>query len=245
MKSYIKEKQNKLFLVFIMGGILLSFLWRIQELILNHDTSILTYILPFFFGGLTSIFVYYLYDHQNKKEIELKENRYKKLFNNIDNAVAIFKPINGGEKFRLIDVNLKAMAMEEKSKSEVIGKKFKEISKDRDFKEIGEVYKRVYRTGQPEEYYLEVNKDEDFAMYQRNYIYKLKTGEIVNIYEDLTELKNKEKRIKSKNELLEGLMDNLLVGVGVVSNNGKIKHLNKGFTNITGYTKEDIKNLND
>jgi len=245
MKNYIKEKHNKIFVVFFLGGILLSFLWKVQELLLGHQTPMSTFILPFFFGGISSIFIYYLYDLQNKKEIELKENRYKKLFNNIDNAVAIFKPINGGEKFRLIDVNLKAMSMEEKSKSEVIGKKFKEISKDRDFKEIGEVYKRVYRTGQPEEYYLEVNKDEDFAMYQRNYIYKLKTGEIVNIYEDLTELKNKEKRIKSKNELLEGLMDNLLVGVGVVSNSGKVKHLNKGFTNITGYTKEDIKNLND
>jgi len=245
MKSYIKEKQNKLFLVFIIGGILLSFLWRIQELILNHDTSILTYILPFFFGGLTSIFVYYLYDLQNRKEIELKENRYKKLFNNIDNAVAIFKPINNGENFRLVDVNFKAQSLEERSKKEVMGKKFKELSENREFSELYSIFKRVYKTGKPEEYFLEINKDEDLEMYQRNYIYKLKSGEIVNIYEDLTKLKNKEKTLKSKNELLEGLMDNLLVGVAVVNQDGNIAHLNKGFNSITGYDEKDINSLED
>ena len=243
MRKYIKSEYKKIALMFILGGILLSFLWKMQELILGHQTPLSTYILPFFFGGISSIFVYYLYDLQNRKEIELRENRYKKLFNNIDNAVAIFKPINNGENFILIDVNLKAMSMEKRSKSEVMGKKFEEISKGQYFQEVGEVYKRVYKTGQPEEYYLEISEDEDFAMYQRNYIYKLKTGEIVNIYEDLTELKNKEKRIKSKNELLEGLMDNLLVGVAVYNTDGTIKHINKAITNITGYTKEDLENI--
>ena len=243
MRKYIKSEYKKIALMFVIGGILLSFLWEIQELILGHQTPLSTYILPFFFGGISSIFIYYLYDLQNRKEMELRENRYKKLFNNIDNAVAIFKPINNGKNFRLIDVNLKAMSMEKRSKNEVIGKKFVEISKGRDFQEVGEVYKRVYKTGEPEEYYLKINEDEDFAMYQRNYIYKLKTGEIVNIYEDLTELKNKEKKIESKNKLLEGLMDNLLVGVAVYNTYGKIKHINKGITNITGYTKEDIQNI--
>src|SRR6056297_2719589 len=245
MRKYIKSEYKKIALMFVLGGILLSFLWEIQELILGHQTPLSTYILPFFFGGISSIFIYYLYDLQNRKEMELRENRYKKLFNNIDNAVAIFKPINNGKNFRLIDVNLKAQSLEERSKKEVMGKKFKELSENREFSELYSIFKRVYKTGKPEEYFLEINKDEDLEMYQRNYIYKLKSGEIVNIYEDLTKLKNKEKTLKSKNELLEGLMDNLLVGVAVVNQDGNIAHLNKGFTSITGYDEKDINSLED
>src|SRR6056297_2717029 len=156
MKNYIKEKHNKIFVVFFLGGILLSFLWKVQELLLGHQTPMSTFILPFFFGGISSIFIYYLYDLQNKKEIELKENRYKKLFNNIDNAVAIFKPINNGENFRLVDVNFRAQSLEERSKKEVMGKKFKELSENREFSELYSIFKRVYKTGKPEEYFLEI-----------------------------------------------------------------------------------------
>ncbi len=245
MKKYPDSESRRLIVIFLIGSIFLSALWKIQEILLGSQTNSAAYILPVLFGGLSTVFIYYFYKKHSQKEKELKENRYKKLFNNINNAVAIYKPINNGKDFKLMDINFKGVQMSDLKKGEVSGKKFKELSLNKDFAELINVFKEVQRTGQSKEYLLEVYEQGKLKTYQQNYVYKLRSGEIINIYEDLTELKLQEKKIKNKNELLEGLMDNLTVGITVIDKDKNIRHLNKGFTKITGYTKEDLKTLND
>ncbi len=60
---------------------------------------------------------------------------------------------------------------------------------------------------------------------------------------DVTERERVKQNLKDKNDLLEGLMDNVLIGISVWSTEGKLELVNKGFENLTAYTQEEIGNI--
>ncbi|MGM0446349.1 MAG: sensor domain-containing diguanylate cyclase [Bacillota bacterium] len=236
---------KKLILLFITGGLIASILLFLQELLLGHTFKYVSLFLPILLGGISFSVIYYFYEKQNKHEKSIKENRYKKLFNNTNNAVAIYKPIENGNNFEVVDINQKGIEIDNHNKEEVIGMKFTELSKGKYFSVLFEILKEVNKTGVPQERPIKVTENNKIITFQRNYIYKLDNGEVINIYEDLTEKKRQEKAIKEKNDLLEGLMDNMLVGILVGNKSGEIIHLNKGFEKITGYDKNDINSFKD
>ncbi len=60
---------------------------------------------------------------------------------------------------------------------------------------------------------------------------------------DVTERERIKQNLKDKNELLEGLMDNVLIGISVWSKEGILELTNKGFENLTAYSREEIGNI--
>ncbi len=62
---------------------------------------------------------------------------------------------------------------------------------------------------------------------------------------DVTEKERVKQNLKDKNKLLEGLMDNVLIGISVWSKVGKLELVNKGFENLSAYTKEEIGNIDN
>jgi diguanylate cyclase (GGDEF)-like protein/PAS domain S-box-containing protein len=242
----ILQVSNKKFIIlFITGGLIVSILLMFQEFLLGHTFKYLSLFLPILFGGISFSTIYYFYEKKTNHEKVIKENRYKKLFDNTNNAVAIYRPIENGNNFEVVDINQKAIEIDNHNKDEVIGMKFTELSKGKYFSVLFEILKEVNKTGVAQERLIKVTENNKIITFQRNYIYKLDNGEVINIYEDITEKKRQEKVLKEKNELLQGLMDNMLVGILVGNRNGDIIHLNKGFEKITGYNKNDINSLKD
>ncbi len=236
---------KKFILLFITGGLIVSILLIFQEFLLGHTFKYLSLFLPILLGGISFSTVYYCYEKKTNHEKVIKENRYKKLFDNTNNAVAIYKPIENGNNFEVVDINQKAIEIDNHNKDEVIGMKFTELSKGKYFSVLFEILKEVNKTGVAQERPIKVTENNKIITFQRNYIYKLDNGEVINIYEDITEKKRQEKAIKEKNELLQGLMDNMLVGILVGNMSGEIIHLNKGFEVITGYNKNEISTLKE
>lgn len=71
----------------------------------------------------------------------------------------------------------------------------------------------------------------------------LKSGGVkraIVFVEDVTDLKEKEEKYKKERETFFSFFENLPVGIIVTDESGKVEYLNREFTNITGYTAEDI-----
>ncbi|MBW2357919.1 MAG: GAF domain-containing protein, partial [Deltaproteobacteria bacterium] len=94
-----------------------------------------------------------------------------------------------GNDFIFKDLNRAGERIENIKKEDLIGKSVLEVFPG--VKEFGlfDVFKRVWETGKPEDHPISLYKDEKIIGWRENYIYKLPSGEIVAVYDDVTERK--------------------------------------------------------
>jgi nitrogen-specific signal transduction histidine kinase len=126
------------------------------------------------------------------QQLTISEKRFRELFNSMSSGVAVYKPIDDGNDFIFKDINKAGEKLSKISRSEVIGKRVTDLFPQ--IKEFGlfDVFKRVAQTGKPQQLPLSQYKDQRIQQWVENYVYRLPTGEVVAVYDDLTEKKQAE-----------------------------------------------------
>ena len=126
---------------------------------------------------------------RKKTSLALRQSqqRYQAMFNNISAAVAVYQPIADGQDFVLLDFNKTAEKIEKISKERILNRRVTEIFPG--VKDFGllEVFRRVNKTGLPEEHPVALYRDDRIAGWRKNYVYKLPGNEIVAVYIDETD----------------------------------------------------------
>jgi len=124
--------------------------------------------------------------------LKVSETRYKELLNGMTSGVAVYKAISDGEKFIIEDLNKAGEQIENVKREDIIGKSVLEVFPG--VKEFGifDVFQRVWRSGNPEHHPVSFYRDKRLSGWRDNYVYKLPTGEIVAIYDDVTKIKQTE-----------------------------------------------------
>ncbi|MHA1917633.1 MAG: response regulator [Candidatus Ranarchaeia archaeon] len=120
------------------------------------------------------------------KYLELEES-YTNLFKHLDLGIAIYKSIDNGNDFIFTDINPAVRKIENISKENAIGKSVKEVFPGIVEMGLFDVFKQVWKTGKPIHYKKAFYIDNKRKGWRDNFVYKLKTGEIVALYKDLTE----------------------------------------------------------
>ncbi|MEA3504855.1 MAG: PAS domain S-box protein [Bacteroidota bacterium] len=162
-----------------------------------------------------------------REALEASEERYKGIVETTANCIAVYKPVNDGQDFVFVDFNPMAEKIERISKEKVIGKKVTELFPG--VKEYGlfKVFQNVLRTGKLEHFPLSVYKDDRIMGYRENYVYKLSSGEIVAVYDDITEQKQIEAELTKYREDLENIVEERTKELQ--EKNEELKHFNKLF----------------
>ncbi len=114
------------------------------------------------------------------------------LFSHVKSGIAVYEAIEGGKDFILKDFNAAAEKIDHKSRKEIIGQKVTDIFPGIREMTLLKTFKRVWKTGIPENHPVALYKDNVLTGWRENYVYKLSTGEIVAVYNDLTEQKKAE-----------------------------------------------------
>jgi signal transduction histidine kinase len=149
-------------------------------------------------------------EERKRAEVALRESEEKfwQLFSRMPSGVAIYEAVDDGEDFVFRDFNIAGEAIEHIKKEEVIGKRVTEVFPG--VKEFGafSIFQRVWRTGKPEYFPSAVYWDaHDPGTWRESWIYRLPTGEIVAIYNDVTERKMGEMALHKANKQLNLLSD--------------------------------------
>ena len=159
-------------------------------------------------------------------QIKEKEQRYRTMFESMEDAVVLYEAIEDGENFVIKDFNRAAEKIENIKKEEIIGRRVTDVFPGVvDFK-IFEVFKRVWKTGTPENHPVGLYKDNRIEGWRENYIYKLPSGEIVAIYQDLTEKTHMQNSLERSDLLYKTLVDNIPNAI-TITVGGKVLFANK------------------
>ena len=122
------------------------------------------------------------------RRLRESETRFRELFENMGSGVAVYEAVAGGSDFVFKGLNRAGEKSERLRRQEVIGKRLTEVyPRIREFGLV-DALERVWRTGNPEhmparEYRDESRKD----WWRENHIYKLPSGEVVALFDDVSE----------------------------------------------------------
>ncbi|MEW6352359.1 MAG: response regulator [Thermodesulfobacteriota bacterium] len=132
------------------------------------------------------------------------EHRYRELFERMSSGVAVYEAVEEGEDFVFKDLNSAGEKIERIRRADIIGKRVTEAFPGaREFGILG-VLRHVWRTGQHEYLPARMYRDErDHGSWRENWVYKIASGEIVAIYNDVTDRQRAEESLALSMERLE------------------------------------------
>ena len=128
---------------------------------------------------------------RNLRETEDKlkgsEVRFKAIFDNMSSGVIVYRAVKDGEDFVVIDLNRSAQIIEKAQREELLGKHVSSMSPA--FKEIRliDVLRRVQETDNPEHHGVTVLNDEEATAWREYFVFRLPSGEIVTVFDDVTQ----------------------------------------------------------
>ncbi|MEN6629011.1 MAG: PAS domain S-box protein, partial [Sulfuricella sp.] len=139
--------------------------------------------------------------------LQESETRLHELFENMGNGVAVYQPSTDGSDFIITSMNRAAEHIENRQCDDLIGKSVKDVFPG--IVEMGllDVFRRVWQSGKAEHFPVSLYHDGRISGWRENYVYKLPSGEIVAIYNDITERKKAEMQLRELNDTLEQRVD--------------------------------------
>jgi PAS domain S-box-containing protein len=144
-------------------------------------------------------------------EQELRQSRqqYKTIFEGSINAIAVYDVVDDGNDFVLRNFNPSAERTEKTKRENVLGKSVLQVLPTVARFGLFDIFQTVFRTGKPQHHLETMHEDGRIWGWRENYVFKLPTGQIVVIYEDITERKRAEEARAEEHNLLRTLIDNL------------------------------------
>jgi PAS domain-containing protein len=159
---------------------------------------------------LLAAIVYRSWLRQNKLNQSLVESeiRLNELFENMSSGVAVYRASEDGQCFVFSGLNRAAERFENSRREDLIGKNVADVFPG--IVELGllEVFKRVWRTGVAERFPLSFYHDGRVSGWRDNFVYRLPGGEIVAIYDDVTERMQAQQALEELNRDFVNLLEN-------------------------------------
>ncbi len=189
-------------------------------------------------GELVAIYDDVSAEKAAEQALQESEERFRSLFETINNGVAFFAAVDDGRDFVFKDFNRAGERIEQVNREDIIGERVTHAFPGVVRSGLIEVFRRVYRTGKPEKYSLSFHQEGGIG-WRENYVYKLPSGEIVAVYDDVTAQKQAEEALKASEERFRMLFDNLPAVCWTYDRDGRILEWNKTAENIYGWSAEE------
>jgi len=146
---------------------------------------------------------------RKRAESELigSEARFRELFSRMSSGVAIYETADNGDSFVFKDFNEAAEGIDKIKKDKIIGRSVEEVFPS--VREFGllDVMREVWRTGEPRYHPVSQYADDRITGWRENRVYRLPSGEVVAVYDDVTDAKRAEEALrKSYDQLRRTLM---------------------------------------
>jgi len=169
------------------------------------------------------------------KKKNTDEKMFRELFKHISSGVVIYEVKGDGDDFIFKDINKAGEEIDKVKKKDIIGKSVLKLFPEIKNFGVFNVFKRVYKTGKPEEHPISFYSDNRISGWRRNYVYKLPEGEIVSVFDDRTRQRETEELLRISEEFGSSLMKNASTPIMVMNADYSMRYMNPAFEKIVGY----------
>jgi len=173
-----------------------------------------------------------------EREMQDNEARFRGMFEHMSSGVAIYEAVGDGGDFVFVDFNPAGERIEKVARQDVIGKRLTEVFPASKEMGILEVLQRVWRTGLAEDFPVSFYKDDRIEGWRDNYVYRLPTGEIVAVYDDLTAQRQAELAMKESEERFRAFFENSADAMLIIKD-GQFINCNNAAVSMLGYEQKE------
>jgi PAS domain S-box-containing protein len=172
--------------------------------------------------------------------LQTRNEWLREMFEHISSGIAVYEAVDNGSDFIIRDFNPAAERSTKYKRADVVGRRVTKAFPG--IKKMGllDVFKRVWATGIPERKSESMYTDNKRTLWTENYVFKLSTGEIVAIFDDVTEQKNTELALRAREELYRTIVENADECIWIIDKNGIITFANPKTTEMLGYSSEEL-----
>ncbi len=168
------------------------------------------------------------------KVLKESEACYRGIFSNMTSGMALYRPLEDGLDFVFINVNPAGERMDDISARDVIGRRVTEVFPGVESFGLLDIFRRVAGTGVPEYYPSALYRDERLRVWRDNRVYKLPSGEIAAIYDDITERVRLEEERERNREFLQTVVDGVTDGLMVINRDYTVALANRAALETMG-----------
>ncbi len=161
---------------------------------------------------------------------------YKVLFHQLHCGVAVYETIDNGNDFILTDGNKALEDICQVNRKDIIGKNVREIFPGIVEMGLFDVIRRVYKEGKTINFPTSQYQDKKLSFWATNYVFKHESGEVVVIFDDITEIKKNEQELNK----FKKLFDSPLLGYAIANADGNLSYVNEYFAKSHGYRCDDL-----
>jgi PAS domain S-box-containing protein/putative nucleotidyltransferase with HDIG domain len=173
---------------------------------------------------------------QAEQRIRESEDRYRELFNNMPSGVAVYEVTGEGRNLVFKDFNRAAEQIEQVQREDVLGRNLLEVFPGTEDCGLLGIMRQVWQTGQAQYACVPYCQDRSISGWRENYIYKLPSGELVAVYEDITLRKQAEENLRTVNATLRALVAASPEAIYTLDLQGKITSWNPAAEKIYGWS---------
>ena len=178
---------------------------------------------------------------RTRRKLQEAEHRFRDLFENMRSGAAIARAVGDGEDFVLTDFNRSAERIEGTPRQDIVGRKISEVLPGPYQVRMLDVFRRVWRTGQPEH----VPPSQPVAGrhasgWRESYVYRLPSGEVVSLFDDVTDRKLADEALKESEARWRLIIDAHAQAIVIVDQMHEIRFVNKAAEALFGHSAQDL-----
>ncbi|MCP4590271.1 MAG: PAS domain S-box protein, partial [bacterium] len=154
------------------------------------------------------------------------EQRYRELFSHMTSGVAVYEVHDGGTRFTLTDMNASALRLCQVTRANVLERDITDVFPGMADFGLLDTLRDVWRTGEPKYHPCTQYRDERLQAWYENNVYRLPSGHVVAVFDDVTERMQAEEARRLERNRMMSILDAIPDGVYIVSQQWDIEYVN-------------------
>jgi PAS domain S-box-containing protein len=188
----------------------------------------------------SATWLFFLVGNPIVRRIREGDHKFRELFENMRSGAAVLRPTEGAEEFIVTDLNRGAERIDCVSRQEELGRPFAEVCPAMRSDRLGDALRRVRRTGRPEHVSTSFGDGEQVEAWRENDVYKLPSGELVVLYDDVTDRKRAEEALRESEGRWRSIIEANVQAIIIVDQKHGIRFVNNAAERLFGKTAQEL-----
>jgi len=177
---------------------------------------------------------------QLSNESLVRQERLRQMFDNASTGVAVYEAVDDGADFLIKEFNRAAERAVHVREADVVNRRVTEVFPG--VKDFGlfEVLQSVWRTGEAAHHPTGRYRDDHVAFWAENYVFRLPSGEVVAMFDDVSARKRAEDALRGSEERFRTITEQTNDTVFITDSQGFIAYLSPAAKEMFGLEVQDM-----